>query len=230
MPDQDPPPTNGPGVIVIGTRAVAQIPGGSGGGGGGPGEPGVEQDEVGDNPGGGGGLTQEEADAENKRQEERAAKKFKTQLQAEWGRRDREFFTFTWIRDGLTRTHEIRPGLRDRIPFDRFLDAAADFGFSLSEITALNHSYPSNVYCDGEGENLFNQTRSSHYSSQNDLDAATYLVNNYQVNPDTLALYIADCSGAIRGFRYSDREAWTNARNNRLPPPAEIDPTGCEEE
>ena len=75
MTDPQPPSTPIDDVIVIGTRAVAG-PLGSGGGGGGPGEPGVEQNEVEDGNGQGpSGLTPEEAEAENKRQQDCAAKR-----------------------------------------------------------------------------------------------------------------------------------------------------------
>lgn len=223
-------------VTVVGTRAVAGAPRGGGGGSGGE-VGGTDYDQVGEEP----TLppeaywTEEEAAAENERQDECAAKKFGERVTARGPRGDEvEHFSVTWKQDGETVTTETREatGQHENLPVGSavspgdFNSLSNDYGgIPLSQITGFNHSHAADIYCGGEGIQLYEQQRTNQVPSDNDWLFADE-VTRRNVNHG-LVLYLRDCEGQIRAFDYASNQDW---RHGRLPTPAPIAPTDCPED
>lgn len=218
---------------MIGTRLIAQGPGG--GAGGGLGEPGDEQNEVEEGNGSGGGVTQEEADEENKRQDECAAKKFNERVTALGSRGNEvEHFSITWNRDGETVTTGVREatGRNGDLPRGSAV-SSEDFnrlsrdngGIPLSRITGFNHSHAADIYCDGMGLQLDQQRRDNQRPSENDWLFADVLTDG-EIDHG-LTLFVRDCEGMVRAYDYERNAQW---RSGQLGTPPPISPTGCEEE
>lgn len=223
----DQPPSELPGITVTGTRLVFTV----GPGGGSPGDPShnpEEQNEVGEGNDGPSGPTQEEVDAENERQKECAAKQYKTQLDTEkrFSKDKKEFFTFTWTRNGQTTTHPIREGSGARIQTADLNAALSEFSINASNITGFNHNHPADEYCNGSGDLLRSQEIENGYPSVNDWVFADALVGA-GANPDELTLFIADCDGVLRGFPYSQKIEFQEMFDRKQPPPPPINPENC---
>ncbi len=226
----DTPPADLGEIIVIGIKAVASgVPGGGGGGGGDPG--GIEEntDTGGQSPGGT-GYTEEQARAENERQKECAAQRFENKLNEQAQKDSKEFFSFTWVRDGQNVTHEIRGGADVRVTVADRNAARAEFGISWPSIVGFNHNHPSNEYCASGGLQGQQELTENAYPSDNDWAWAESVVSNFSVPPETFSLFITDCEGITRSFAFGERAVFKAARNAQVQPPAPIAPTNCPEE
>jgi len=228
-------PTELEDVIIIGTVAVPGGPKPGGGGGGGT-FGGINANELTEEPTAApdGVWTPEEAEDENARQAECAAKKFGEEVQSLGSRGEEvEHFSVTWKKDGNNVTSEIREatGRNGNMPIGSAV-SSTDFnslsgaygGIPLSQITGFNHSHAADIYCNGTGLLLQNQRRDNQRPSDNDWDFADALTNS---NPGHgLVLYLRDCEGAIRAFPYADNQAY---RNGSRPTPDPISPSGCDD-
>lgn len=179
---------------------------------------------MGDDTGGGpSGPTREEVDAENERQKECAAEQFKSELNAKSDKDEKEYFSYTWNRNGQTATHEIGGGNSAVIqPSDRTA-ARNEFGVSNADVIAFNHNHPADVYCPDSGMLGQDQLRANAYPSDPDWNFAHDAVTNRGV-PNTLILYVSDCEGNVRGFDYLSMQQWKDAKARRDPPPPPIAP------
>lgn len=218
----DEPPTQLPGVTFTGTRLVYL--GRGSGTSGDPSHNPDQQNEVGEGPeDGGSSPTQEEVDAENERQKECAAQKFKLELDTKTDKDEKEYFSYTWDQAGQTTTHPIRGGSSAVIQTPDRTAARSEFGISNSDVLAFNHNHPADVYCPDSGLTGQDQLRANAYPSESDWAFAHDAVLNRGV-PSTLTLYISDCEGNVRGFDYSDMQRWKDAKTRNDRPPMPITP------
>lgn len=233
MPDG---PTQLTDVIVIGTRAVPGAPRGGGPGGGGSvpetpirtidlDAPPIEPESV---------WNEEDAEAENRRQTDCAAKKYNEKVAALGNRgKEVEHFSVTWKKNGETVTSGVREatGRHGDLPVGSAV-SSTDFnqlsneygGIPLSEISGFNHSHAAEIYCNGSGYQLHRQREDNQRPSTNDWNFADALTDG---NLDHgLILYIRDCEGVVRAFPYKDKAGFKDG-SIATPPP--ISPDGCDE-
>lgn len=214
-------PTTLPDVIVVGSRAVPGAPMGTGGGIPEPGGHTIHQ--AGDAPEPSTVYTVEAAEAENRRQKECAAEAFKAGMNGKSNSDKKEYFSYTWNRNGETATHPVRGGSGDIIqPSDRAA-VRTEFGIANADVIAFNHNHPADVYCPNRGLIGQDELLENAYPSDNDWNFAQDAVLNRGV-PNTLILYVADCEGNLRGFDYLSMQEWKAAKTRRDPPPAPISP------
>ncbi|RZJ01488.1 MAG: hypothetical protein EON90_02595 [Brevundimonas sp.] len=195
------------------------------------------EEETGDTGGGGGELTPADQ-AENERQKECAAKKFKEKLQSDhpFQKKGKEFFSSIFERDGDTVVHPpvmgtgTLPGQgpNTAISGPDIAGANATYGVAPGSLLGFVHNHPSDVYCgsaDSYTQNL--QRLTNQYPSEPDWAAADVMVSNG--DPNTFVLYIVGCDNELRAFPYRDREEFKAERaktNPKTHPP--VQPQGCE--
>ena len=219
----DQPPNELPGITVTGTRLVFT----AGPGGGTPGDPShnpEEQNEVGEGNEGPSGPTQEEVDAENERQKQCAAQKFATELGQKSERNSKEFFSFTWTENGQTLTHDIRGGAGATISAADRNAARNEFGIAFPDVLGFNHNHPNNVYCGSGGLQGQDELYENQFPSEPDWNWATTAVDEFHVPASTFTLFVTDCEGVTRAFPYSEKDAFKDAVERKLPPPPPINP------
>jgi hypothetical protein len=178
--------------------------------------------------------TEEDAEAENRRQTDCAAKRYGEKVRNLGSRADEvEHFSVTWKRDGDTVTSGVREatGRHDDLPVGSAV-SSTDFnrlsndygGIPLSAISGFNHSHAAEIYCNGSDYQLYRQLEYNQRPSINDWDFADRLTGG---NIDHgLILYIRDCEGIIRAFPYKDKIGF---KNGSIPTPLPISPDGCDE-
>lgn len=218
-------PTTLPGVTVIGQRPIFGImivptKGEDGG---------VHQQEVSpDGDGGDGGrpATQAEVEAEEKRQKDCAAEKFRKRLQEKSDRNSKEYFSFTFVRNGEIVTSDLQGGAGATITGAEISAAMSQLGITSSDLLGFNHNHPSGVYCnDPQSYTRYMQEIGNAYPSAPDWNAATNLLNPDQ--DGAFSMYVTGCDGVQREFPYSGRVAFGQARDTKASPPPPVQPLNC---
>lgn len=170
--------------------------------------------ETGEPGGGGGGLTQEEVDAENKRQEDCAAKGAGEQIKAKPDSNSKEYLSHVYKAGDTTAYHAPRGGTGIGLTDTQFANARTEFGIQPWDIRGIVHNHPADYYCDGieqdglprtdawaDRQNSFNQ-----FPSEADWANVQTMVETHQY-PSDITLYIVGCDGVTRSFHYSEMAA-----------------------
>lgn len=187
-------------IVVVGKRKrVGDKPYfGPDGGGGGAGDGGGWD-------GGSGGMTQEQADAENLRQEQCAAKDFHSRLQSMSTRNSKESFSFILNRGGNTLVTPPATAGGVKITEVDINPVLSGYGINMARVVGFVHNHPRNYYCSGPGlTEKSAQEDLNAYPSENDWEAAKKFVE-LGADPDKFRMYIVGCDNVLREFPYSNK-------------------------
>lgn len=221
-------------IVVVGVRRKKNID-----------IPGIDEQvevspEAGEPGGSSGGWTQEEIDAENKRQEDCAAKGAGAQIKAKADSNDKEYLSHVYKAGDTTAYHAARGGTGIGLTEQQFTNARTEFGIQPWDIRGIVHNHPASYYCDGIEQDgapfsqtwADRQTGFNQFPSEPDWANAQKMVESYQY-PSDLTLYIVGCDGVTRGFHYSEMSTLRplvqkdNAENGPVPALRPTPPADC---
>lgn len=190
-------------IVVVGVRKKPSEP------------PMEEMDTVSEDPAnsGGGVVSQQDADQENKRQEDCAAKAVGEKIKAKLDSHEKEYFSHVFTNGDTTAYHPPRGGTGVGLSRQQFDSARTEFGISPWNVRGIVHNHPASYYCDGVEYNnapfsqawADRQIAFNQYPSEADWQNAQELVSSGNYSSD-LTLYIVGCDGVTRGFHYSEMQ------------------------